>query len=120
GALPAPVLLRRLDFREASRLHPPRRDETRHMPCVEARPAAARTARAEPLQPRVLIHRPLLAVDPAVTERAVEGLRVGDGAPARALLVDAEPNARRLRVIPGQPGVPCLRRCEGEDRILRS
>src|SRR5439155_7167529 len=79
GRLPATVRLRALDLREPRRLHQPGLDQPRRRLAVDLRPLAPRPPRKEALQVIRLVEPPRLRVDPAVAERNLERLGVGDG-----------------------------------------
>src|SRR5215210_8210348 len=79
GSLPPTVCLGSLDLAQASRPHLTLLDEFRGLLAVDLRPLATWSTRCEPLQPVAFVERGLLAIDPAVAERYVEGFRVGDG-----------------------------------------
>src|SRR5439155_5610409 len=74
---------------------------------VPFRPGAPPAARRESLPVGSLVAAAGLAVDPAVTERFVEGLVVGETRGLhRALLREHQPDAVRLGVMLAQPSVP--------------
>ena len=70
---------------------------------VAFRPAAFGTSSSKPLQPRGVVVRPLLTIDPAKTERLIEGFGVSDGPFSGALLENAQPNSIGLAMIRTQP-----------------
>src|SRR4029077_20320084 len=90
--LPPAVSLRALDLSEARSLHRPRGDQRFSLRTVDLGPRTLLPARREALEPRVLVERALLAVDPAPCERDIEGLRVRQPF-LRALLCDAQQDA---------------------------
>src|ERR1700730_4692922 len=115
GGLPPAVLPGQLDLAPPGGLHPARLDQTGRLVGIDLRPAAARPARREALQPVLLVERALLAVDPAVAERHLERFGIGHAGSARALLRDLEPYPGREGVLLGQPGFPRARIGEADD-----
>src|SRR6202158_1553821 len=69
-------------------------------------PRAAGTAGAVGLQPTGLVERSGLPIDPTPAQRLVQGLRVGNGRRAAALLEEAHADPGGLGVVPLQPGSP--------------
>src|SRR5919112_3802282 len=79
GSLPPAVRLGSLDLAQACMPHLTLLDEFRGPLAVDLRPLTPWSTWCEPLQPVAFVKRGLLAIDPAVAERYLEGFRVGDG-----------------------------------------
>src|ERR1700704_4585001 len=77
GGIPPAVLPGPLDLAHPGGLHPARLDQIGRLVVIDLRPAAARPAGREALQPVLVVERALLAVDPAVAERHLERLGIG-------------------------------------------
>src|SRR5215204_3345840 len=73
----------------------------------------------ESLQPVALVELVCLAVDPAVTEGDVEGLRMGNTLDARVLLCELHPQPARGSMVLFEPSLPCLAGLERDDRRVR-
>src|SRR5947207_4926319 len=110
--LPATVRLRALDLREPRRPHQSGLDQPRRRLAVDLRPLAPRPPREEALQVVRLVETPRLRVDPAVAERNLERLGVGDSRDAGALLRELHPHAGLLAVVGVEPLRPRAARAE--------
>src|SRR5207248_5004000 len=83
---------------------------------VDLRPLAPRPPREEALQVVRLVETPRLRVDPAVAERNLERLGVGDSRDAGALLRELHPHAGLLAVVGVEPLRPRAARAEHLER----
>lgn len=93
GLVPAAVGLRPVDLGLPGGLHASRFDQRLGLAAVDLRPQAARAPWREALQPVLFVEGFLLAVDPAVAERDLDRLRVGDGGRVGARLGELQPRA---------------------------
>src|SRR5207245_5203489 len=105
--LVAAVGSRSFQLGDAGGMHPAFRQQLLREPDVPPRPRALLSARAEAHDEGPLVARPTLAVDPAVAQRLVERLGVGEaGRMLSALLGQGEPDASGGVMIT-KPGSPC-------------
>jgi hypothetical protein len=70
---------------------------------VDFGPSALGTPRREFLQPRKVVVKLFLAVDPSEAERLIEGSCVSNGDFSRVFLANAQPDAVGLAMIGGKP-----------------
>jgi hypothetical protein len=84
------------------------------VPDIHFGPAAFRSPRREFLKPGIIIMCPLLAINPAIAERLIQGLSVGDGLLAGILFENAQPNTIRGSMILLQPVSECRGRFESQ------
>src|SRR5882672_1005537 len=115
GSVPSAILFCPLDLGESGGLHAPRGDQGQGLFAIDLRPDAARPARHEALQPCRFALGALLPVYPAVAERDLYGLRVGDRLYARRFPGDPHPDPIVVCLIFRDPRVPGLRVLEGLD-----
>src|SRR5215212_8212466 len=119
GRLPPTVRSSPLDLPQAGGLHPARLDQLLDLLAVDPRPLAPGPARGEPLQPVLSVEGLRLAVNPAVAQRNLQGLRLGDSLDAGALLGDLEPQPLRVRMVLVEPRFPTVAGGERDDRQAR-
>src|SRR5579883_1185169 len=91
SCVPTAVRFGRLDFGEPRRRHAALRDEFFRSLAIEFRPPALRAARREADQEIFVVERAELAVDPALRDRAVDGLLLRQALRPGAFLGELEP-----------------------------
>jgi len=104
--IPSTILLGPFDFPHSGGMHSSRGDQRLGLRRVDLRPDAPGCPGREALQPVVFVLRLLLAVDPAVAERAFDRFRVGDGGLTGILLGQSKPDAGRRASVELEPGLP--------------
>jgi len=110
GSRPTTVGLRALDLGDSRRLHPALAGQPLGERRVPLRPAAPCPSRSETLKVRSLVAAADLAVDPAETDRLLEGLVVGEARRrGSALLRKYEHDAGRIGVVAREPFTPSVR-----------
>src|SRR5712692_2939472 len=108
GDIPAAILFSGLNFLEARWLHSAFVDQVLHLLRIDLRPSAFRATFGEFLQKELIVQRPFLPVDPAVTQRNVERFCIGYRINTRSLFSDLEPDPRRCRMMLFEPRLPRL------------
>ena len=105
GTVPPAVSLGTIDFGLTAWSHAPFVGESSDVFTIHLRPRASGSARRERLQKVVLAVRLLLSIDPAMTERYIERLGVGDARQFRRLLSEPQSQARVVTLIldPSRP-----------------
>src|SRR2546423_7342609 len=94
----------RFEGPQTGRPHPPERDQLIDAPDVDRAPDAATFPGREADRPALLVEATANPIDPAVGERLVEGVPVGEPVAAGVLLVEADQDflvAMAVRVEPG-------------------
>src|SRR6266511_1966144 len=110
GSLPTSVGLCALDLGDSRSLHPALADQPLGECRVPLRPAAPCPPRRETLKVRSLVAAADLTVDPAETDRLLEGLVVGEARRrGSALLRNYEHDARPIGVVAREPFTPRVR-----------
>jgi len=118
-ALPSAIALRAINFSESRRFHAPAFDEGFGLGTIDLGPRTSGCSRCESLQPRGVVERSLLAVDPSPSERDFERCRVGERV-SDAPLRDPEEDAGRPDVVRTKPGVPPLCARQRKDTIVQA
>src|SRR5258706_377402 len=106
GGKCGPTLARMLDGRQARVGHAAGLDQPPHALAIHVGQPAGLSSRRVALRVLVLVDRLQDAVDPAVTERLVDGVVVSDAGLAARLLIVDQPDLPRRRVVLRQPASP--------------